>query len=185
MKDKMMLPKVGMRIIKTVLAVFICFVIEYLRGGQNPAIVVIAAILCMQQDMRDSFKKSVERVMGTLAGGVLGIIVLQCLDWTGLLEPSIVHYACLAIGLFLMMYLLLLLKRTDMMVIASVMYVSIVIPHRDDQMLHIFMADRLLSTVEGVLVSMAVNALPFLRDKMPPARKQEPPDIEEDEGNWN
>ena len=42
------MPKIGMRIIKSAVAVFICFLIYLIRGEGLPFYSTIAAIMCMQ-----------------------------------------------------------------------------------------------------------------------------------------
>ena len=59
------LPKIGMRIVKSALAVFICFCIYLLRGTGMPFYSAIAAILCMQQDVKTSWKVGLNRAIGT------------------------------------------------------------------------------------------------------------------------
>ena len=46
-----LLPKPGMRIIKTAIATFLCFCIDALRGVNQPIYSVISAIICMQKDI--------------------------------------------------------------------------------------------------------------------------------------
>lgn len=45
---------IGLRTIKTVISVFLCFVIDGLRGDSVSFYAVIASILCMQSDMESS-----------------------------------------------------------------------------------------------------------------------------------
>ena len=45
---------IGLRAIKTVISVFVCFVIDGLRGDSVSFYAVIASILCMQSDMESS-----------------------------------------------------------------------------------------------------------------------------------
>src|SRR5665647_1767963 len=71
------MPKIGMRIIKTCIAVYICFLIYMLRGEQGaPFYSAIAAILCMQPYVSNSLKVALNRTVGTFVGGAMGMIVL-------------------------------------------------------------------------------------------------------------
>ncbi|GAA6318819.1 MULTISPECIES: aromatic acid exporter family protein [Anaerostipes] len=45
---------IGLRAIKTVISVFLCFVIDGLRGDSVSFYAVIASILCMQSDMEST-----------------------------------------------------------------------------------------------------------------------------------
>ncbi|MGX8720456.1 MAG: aromatic acid exporter family protein, partial [Eubacteriales bacterium] len=72
-------PRVGQRIVKTSIAVFLCLVIYYLRGyegGSMPTEAMITAILCMQPYVRDSRDYAVSRLTGTLIGAFWGLMFL-------------------------------------------------------------------------------------------------------------
>ena len=71
------LPRVGMRMIKTALAVAICFVIYFLRGEEGvPIFSTIAAIICMQSQVENSRQAAFNRIVGTFAGAIFAIIII-------------------------------------------------------------------------------------------------------------
>ncbi|MEG1857555.1 MAG: FUSC family protein, partial [Pseudoflavonifractor sp.] len=86
------IPKIGMRIVKTAMAVMICFFIFlpfWVRTplGVNdplrevgPFYACIAAIICMQSSVEQSVRQGVSRVIGTILGGVVGICILAVDD---------------------------------------------------------------------------------------------------------
>ena len=53
--------KVGGRIYKTVVAVFLCFLIDAIRDTGVPFYAAIAAILCIQKTKEDSFQQAKNR----------------------------------------------------------------------------------------------------------------------------
>ena len=61
---------IGMRIIKTVIAVFVCAIIGWLRGEMT-FFSMIAAVLCMQKSAEKTLSTSFNRVMGTAVGGIV------------------------------------------------------------------------------------------------------------------
>ena len=63
------MPKVGLRILKSALAVFLCFVVYLVRQDGMPFYSAIAAVLCMQPYVRHSFTAALNRTVGTLIGG--------------------------------------------------------------------------------------------------------------------
>ena len=74
---KRRLPGIGLRIIKSSIAVLLCFGVYFLRGQRGvPFYSAIAAILCMQPYVANSLKVGVNRIIGTLIGGAAGIPVL-------------------------------------------------------------------------------------------------------------
>lgn len=68
--------KVGLRTIKTVLSVFLCFLIDSLRASSVPFYAVIASILCIQPDMENSLSVAKNRELSTIIGGILGMLFL-------------------------------------------------------------------------------------------------------------
>jgi len=67
----------GMRVIKTVIAVYICFLLGFIRKSL-PFYSVIAAILCMQTDSKSSWQFGKSRMIGTIIGG---IYEYNCFSW--------------------------------------------------------------------------------------------------------
>ena len=65
------MPKIGMRIIKSAVAVFICFLIYLIRGEGLPFYSTIAAIMCMQPGISNTRTASRNRIIGTFVGGIL------------------------------------------------------------------------------------------------------------------
>lgn len=66
------MPKIGLRIIKSSVAVALCFLVYFLRGQQGtPFYSAIAAVLCMQPDTSNSLKVGWNRTVGTLIGRLL------------------------------------------------------------------------------------------------------------------
>lgn len=70
------LPKIGMRIVKSAVAVFLCFVIYMIRGRGVPFYSAIAAVLCMQPYVSNSVRVALNRTVGTFIGGVFGMLAL-------------------------------------------------------------------------------------------------------------
>ena len=54
MRERLAPPRVGMRMIKTAVAVFLCFAIDAFRGGGIPFYSAIAAVLCLQPSWQSS-----------------------------------------------------------------------------------------------------------------------------------
>ena len=69
-------PRVGMRMVKTAVAVFLCFAIDAFRGGGIPFYSAIAAVLCLQPSWQGSTQKARERTVATFLGGLAGMLVL-------------------------------------------------------------------------------------------------------------
>ena len=85
------IPRVGMRMVKTALAVAICFFLYVLRGEEGvPIFSTIAAIICMQPYAENSIQVSINRIIGTLLGAVFALLVLYLIQYI----PYQVRHSC-------------------------------------------------------------------------------------------
>ena len=69
--------KPGMRIVKTSVAVAICLLIAYAFSYYLPFYASIAAVLVMKSTPEQSFRYGLDRLIGTLWGGLLGFVLLN------------------------------------------------------------------------------------------------------------
>ena len=152
-------PHVGMRLVKTSMAVFLCFVVYLLRGEQGiPFYSAIAAILCMQWEIKNSFSVAWNRVVGTLIGGFSGMGVLY-LYWLFLWDkPAILWYLLVSLCIIPLIYLTVALHKGTAAYITCVVFLCITISHGMDVSPYRFAIDRMIDTGIGILVSLAVNA---------------------------
>lgn len=164
----MSMPRIGMRIVKSSCAVFLCFLIYMMR--QQEGIVFyscIAAVLCIQQDTRNTLAEARKRAEGTLIGGAVGLGVL-------LLErafiPSsmpFVQYALISFMIIPIIYGTILLKRPSASYFSCVVFLSVTVVHGSDVMPYVFAMDRMIDTFIGIGVAFFINCLrfPFLYNK--------------------
>lgn len=161
------MPKIGMRIIKTAIAVFLCYLFYLLPGfQQDPMYAEFAAILCMQPDIHSGSKVGINRMLGTVLGGMAGVLVL-------LLEHQlfggVAGYLCSAVFSSLMIipliYTTVVLKRTSATVITCIVFISITVGHAADVNPFIFSLTRTFNTLVGVFISLGVNAVHLPRHK--------------------
>ena len=84
MERKFVLPPIGMRIIKSAVAILLCYLVSFLRG--NSGIVFysqLAALWCIQVYVENSWKNALQRFIGTIIGALYGLIYLLIRKWTG------------------------------------------------------------------------------------------------------
>lgn len=164
-----MIPKVGMRMIKSAVAVFICFLIHVLVKAENdPFQSVVVAILCMQTQVEDTRKVAWNRIIGTLVGALVGSVVL--IVESNLIPQNwvLVRYALIAFSIIPTIYITLLLKRPTAAYLACVVLMSVTIIYNTDTSitgLFLFAYNRVLETVVGILVSLCVNIIHLPRKR--------------------
>ena len=104
------LPRIGMRLIKTSLAVLGCFIIHFLRNEKGvPVFSTIAALMCMQTQVENSIQSAFNRIIGTAIGAVFAlpvVFIMQEIPW----EFRILRYVVIAAALIPVMYMTVALK---------------------------------------------------------------------------
>ncbi len=181
------IPHIGMRIIKTAVAVmlaygiFLPFGLMYdtetyhgVLGQMGPLYACIACIVCMQSTLGQTVQSGVSRLIGVAIGGVLGVATLLLGDRldNGLLVLPILGVLCVA-G----MWISLLIQRPAACVMACIVPCVILITGVTGADRYYYAAARIIETVIGVCVAMLVNKLlPDHREEHeapPPPQKEE------------
>lgn len=160
-RKRLNLPAVGLRIIKSAAAVFLCYVVHFIRG--NDGIVfysLLAALWCIQAYVSTSKANAVQRFIGTCVGAVYGLFYLLMREK---LENLFMHRILDALVLSLMvgviLYTTVLLKKKKASYFSCVVFLSIVVNHVADANPYLFVWNRFLDTVIGILIGMWVNVV--------------------------
>lgn len=153
--------KVGLRIIKTVIAVFLCFLLDFFRASSVPFYAAIAAILCMQQDMENSLKKAKNRELATIIGGVCGALFLLCERVFFHIQPELLRDLILSLMLIPLIRFSLIIKMKDETFLICVVFLCITVTHETDTIPFSFAINRIIDTSLGALISLAVNNISF------------------------
>ena len=155
------LPKIGHRMTKTAVAVFICLLIYIARGYHGmPGESAVAAIICMQPYTSDSKWTAVHRVISTVLGGIWGLLFLLLMQaLPGISSHMVTVYLIMSAGVLLALYSCVALNIAPSAALAAIVYICIIIsyPDVDEPLIQTF--DRILDTTIGVCVAVAVNGI--------------------------
>jgi len=169
------MPKIGLRNIKTAVAVFIAMLINillYIISPQfattwySPFFASIAAAYSMQRDNSKSFSQARIRSFGSLIGGLFGMVLI--LFYESLLQDSIIStygvvgnmfflYFLTALFLVVLIYTLVSFKFYDFVFVAALTYFSVTISLRNNLPVVPFAINRISSTIIGVLITLLIN----------------------------
>jgi len=163
--------RIGMRIIKTVIAVFLCGLLAYVRD-KSAFYSMIAAVVCVQNSTGKTIQSSIDRVIGTLLGGVAGVLVVYILTRLGVLYIELLRYAVLALALIPIIELCLAVKRPGSAAMGCIVFLCITVNHSIGERPVIFAIERLFETAVGVALACGIDALLPYQPYQPP----EPPD---------
>lgn len=148
----------GMRVIKTFLAVHLCFVIAFLRKT-SPLYSVFATIISMKADTEESIATGLNRVIGTIIGGLFGLITLTIIEHFHIDANTYAHYLLLSVLLIPVIYANVHLYSPSSTTISCVVFIGIAIIDTVDISIVHFAIERVIETSIGVVVAIIINSL--------------------------
>lgn len=167
-KRKVMNKKVsisGMRTIKTMVAVYLCFLIGMARQVM-PFYSAIAAVLCMKKGVAEGQKAGIDRMIGTLVGGLVGLLGLVLFKHISIPSFGWLHFLLITFGLVPVIYIIVALKAKEAVFIACVVFLSITVSHGGDHKPYLFAFHRILDTFIGIIMAWLVNwILPWGKER--------------------
>lgn len=159
------MPRIGMRIIKSALAVFICFIIYLIRGEGLPFYSTIAAIMCMQPGISNTRTASRNRIIGTIVGGIFGMILLVFERKYMVGVHDILRFMLISIGIIPVIYTSVLLEHKQASHTSCIVFLSIVVNHAADVSPYAFTLSRITDTLIGIFVALAINGIKLPKKK--------------------
>lgn len=153
----------GMRILKTALAVFLCLLYwHWVRMGSSID-AAIAAIVCLQQDVRSTANRAFARTFGTFLAGVYTLGFLWIFRvYLQVSADSIFYYFLIALFLIPLMVLVVRLRQRGAVVIAAIVFVLVSLGDKAALNPVLYVTHRVLNTLSGILLALMVNWLPPL-----------------------
>lgn len=174
--------RVGMRIIKTVIAVFLCGVLAFLRDT-SALYSMFAALFCVQKSTGKTIESSINRLLGTLTGGVVGVLTVYAMDTLNILHMDLLRYLLLSLLLIPTIKLCLMLKKPDCAGMACMVVMCLVVDPGDKPAAASI--ERLFETLVGVALACGIDVLlPHQPAPQPPGKPAAPPAAQppEDDG---
>ena len=161
---------IGMRIIKTVVAVFLCGLFAYFRNT-SAFFSMIAALACIQNTTTETIRSSVDRMVGTLIGGAMGIIIVHAMDDLGVLHLDLLRYLVVALVLIPIIEISLAVKKPGCASMACMVFMCLAVDPGDKPA--IYSIQRLFETFVGAALACGINIL--LPYRAPGQANGEPP----------
>lgn len=151
------MPKIGLRMVKTAIAVFLCFMIYLVRSTGIPFYSAIAAVLCMQPELDDSKAKGKSRIISTLIGGLSGMILLFLFQTYLTPEQELLRYTIISLMMIPLIYVTIWIKQPASSYLTCVVFMSVCISHAGDANPILFAINRMIDTLIGIIVAVGVN----------------------------
>ena len=129
---KFNLQTIGARNLKTSLSVFICIIVFELLGRSSAFFACIAAMMCMQDTVENSYKMGKNRMLGTFLGAIVGLLLTAIFNVLSI-QHFIVYALLTAIGTTIAIYLCIFFNRildTFIGVIIAIIINRVVYPYQ-------------------------------------------------------
>lgn len=162
------IPPIGMRIIKSAVAVALCYIVSFIRG--NSGIVFysqLAALWCMQVYVSNTKKNAAQRTIGTVVGALYGLVFLLVKRAVGLSGRTtmLVDAAAISLMVVVILYTTVLMDKKQASYFSCVVFLSIVVNHMSDANPYLFVWNRFLDTMIGILIGVGVNCFSLPKQK--------------------
>ena len=165
-RKKVKVPKIGKRIIKSSLGVFLCFLVYLIRGRQGiPFYSALAVLWCIRPYVGSSMAMAVQRTTGTMIGALYGLLVILMEVYLIPVHDEIVGCGIVSVMIVVVIYTTLLLNRKNTSYFSCVVFLSITVTHITDSNPFIFVTNRVLDTMIGIIIGVMVNCIKIPRKK--------------------
>lgn len=139
--------KVGMRNIKTAIAVSLSVAISRFFNMEYPFYAAIAAIISMQTTIGESFKVGRNRMLGTILGAMVGVMFY-------FINPS--NVIIMGIGIMVVIYMCNLLGWNKSISIAGIVF-CVIMTNLDGRNPVFYALNRIVDTFIGIIIAVLVN----------------------------
>lgn len=149
---------VGMRMIKTVIAVALSAAFMQYVLQANPFFACIGAAVAVDSTIASSLKSAIARNVGTITGGLVGILVASFTE----------NIVLISLGVIPLIMVNNLLKKKESIIPGLIVYFAVAYLNTMDQAWD-YGLRRIFGTLVGTVIGLGVNLLLF------PPKKQEHP----------
>lgn len=168
MDKKKTFPHMGKRIMKSAIAVALCFAISFIRGDSGIVFYSqLAAIWCIQAYTVDTWKSALQRMLGTVIGALYGLLFLLGkgeFAVSGVIGKCI-DAAFISIMIVVILYTTVVIHKKQASYFSCVVFLSIVVNHLNDANPYLFVWNRFLDTTIGIIVGIFVNSFSLPKNK--------------------
>ena len=167
MKTKLTaLPPIGMRIIKSSIGVLLGFIIYLIRGRQGaPFYTALSVLWCMQPYTSNAKANAIQRTIGTFIGAFFGLIMILVEFYLLPLDNELIRYILISILIIPVIYTTVIINKKNASYFSCVVYLSIVVNHLTDTNPYLFVINRILDTMIGIILALIINTARIPRKK--------------------
>lgn len=155
--DNFKIPKIGLRTIKSAIAVFLCLALL----PQEPFFACFTAVICLQDTVANSVDMGINRGAGTVLGGTIGLLFLYVCKFinyniNNLIISKLLIYLVISIGIIVTIYICNIFKKHGAITVSCIVFLAVTTAHAYDNPLY-YAANRAFETFMGIIISILVN----------------------------
>ena len=161
-------PPVGQRIVRSVTAVALSFLVYLVRGSRGiPFYTALAVLQCIQPYQESTIQMAKKRATGTLVGAFWGLVLILLEKYVagGSIRYETIWYLLIAFFTGVVLYSTVVLRCKNTAYFSCVVYLSVVVLHISDENPFLFVWNRVADTLIGVGLAILVNAVHLPRKK--------------------
>ena len=143
----MKIEKIGMRTIKTALAVSLTIFIAQVLNLKSPFFAGIAAIIAMQSSVSESFNMAKNRMLSTILGAITALLF-------SLIAPENPFF--IAIGIIIIIYLCNIFNWKKSIQLSTMVFLSIILNYEEGSRVN-YALYRTLDTFIGLVIGTLIN----------------------------
>ncbi|MGL4949791.1 MAG: hypothetical protein ACRC5M_05370 [Anaeroplasmataceae bacterium] len=176
------MPRIGKRIIKTAIAVYICLLIfvivtvinpEFADAWFAPFFACSAAVYSITVDRKQGITEAKDRIITSTIGGVYAVLIILVYEYimstffSGLNEnvDLAIRYTVVAFMFLILMYLITVFKQKKSFFLIISTYIGITVSLRGDHTIFEHGFARIFSTIIGIVIALSINLIQFPRRK--------------------
>lgn len=155
----MKIEKVGLRTLKTALAVSLTIFLSQILNLRSPFFAGIAAITAMQSSVSESFSTGKDRMFSTILGGIIALLF-------SLVAPENPFF--IGLGIIIIIYLCNIFGWKQSVQLSGMVFLSIIINYEEGSRVD-YAFYRTVDTLFGLIIGTLINYFvlpPNLEDKM-------------------
>lgn len=161
-------PRIGMRIVKSAIGVLLCYIVNLLRPNGIVFYSQLAVLWCMQDYISETKSKAKQRTIGTFIGAAWGLVVILLYSYisSSIGKPSDIIYGLIvSFAIIAVLYTTVILKKKQASYFSCVVFLSIVVNHISDSNPYIFVFNRVLDTMIGIVIGVFINCFEISGNK--------------------
>lgn len=141
----------GLRTLKTLIALLLCVLLMEYVFNDIPFFACIGAVVAVEKTIPKSIQASISRNLGTIVGGVLGIIFASITK----------NEIFLTFGIIPLIYIINIIGKRESIVAGAIVYFAVVYLNYGGEAAALYGFRRIMWTLLGSFIGIAVNLIIF------------------------